>query len=143
MSDPSMNDLPVDEPAPPDTQVYVVEDGVQRAMTAAEMAALPTAADIPPPPIPDITRRQLLLALLFAEFITAEEAVAAAQTGAVPAQVEELFAQLPPAEAVAARITWATLSVCQRRYPLVEQFRVLKGKTHAEMDDFFRMAATL
>lgn len=78
----------------------------------------------PPPQLPTpipatITRPQLLLQLAAMGLITAAEALAAAQTGAVPPAIDAVFAALPAEEALAARITWATMLIVERAHPLV------------------------
>jgi hypothetical protein len=97
----------------------------------------------PAAPVPDITRRQLLLALAGANLVTADEAIAAAQTGALPAAIAAAFATLPAAEQVSAKITWASLSVAERDSPLVSLLAQSQNMTSDQVDDFFRNAATL
>jgi hypothetical protein len=106
-----------------------------------------TAFAAPPPEVPvvpaTITRRQLLLALTAAGLITGEEALAAATTGAVPAQIDAVFADLPEAEALAARITWATMSVAERAHPLILAMINAGLATPAEVDALFVAGAAL
>lgn len=101
----------------------------------------------PPPPaavVPgSITRRQLLLALVGAGLITEAEALAAATTGAVPAAIDAVFAQLPPADALAARITWATMGVAEREHPLIEALIAAGMATSTEVDALFVTGAAL
>jgi hypothetical protein len=97
-----------------------------------------------PPPVPaSITRRQLLLQLAISEMISAPEALAAAQTGAVPAAVQAVFDQLEAADKLAAEITWATMSVAERGHPLVAALGATQAMIDADIDDFFRAAALL
>lgn len=96
-------------------------------------APVPVASIVPA----SITRRQLLLALSGAGLITGEEALAAATTGAVPASIDAVFAQLPPAEALGARITWATMSVAEREHPLIGALVAAELATAAEVDALF------
>jgi len=106
------------------------------------------AAFLPPAPalasVPDvITRRQLLIALAAAGFISAEEALAAAQTGAVPAAIAGIFDLLSAEEALAARITWATMTEVYREDPLISAI-VAAGVASAEqVDELFRIAAEM
>lgn len=101
----------------------------------------------PPPPPPvlprSITRRQLLLGLAGAGLITPEEALAAATSGAVPAAIDAVFAQLPPAEALGARITWATMSVAERDHPLIGAVAAEIDLDEAALDALFLAAAQL
>jgi hypothetical protein len=117
----------------------------QRQRWDSEAGAL-VAYDPPPPPpvVPrSITRRQLLLALASAGLITSVEALAAATTGAVPAAIDAVFVALPEAEALGARITWATMSVAERDHPLIGALIAAELATPAEVDALFTAAATL
>jgi hypothetical protein len=104
------------------------------------------AAFLPPEPAPEpapnvISRRQLLIALAAAGFISAEEALAAAQTGAVPTAIAGIFDRLPAEQALAARITWATMTEVYREDPLIGGI-VAAGVASAEqVDEVFRVAA--
>jgi hypothetical protein len=98
---------------------------------------------LPPEPAPEpapnvISRRQLLIALAAAGFISAGEALAAAQTGAVPAAIFDL---LPAEQALAARITWATMTEVYRGDPLIGAIVAAGVATSEQVDALFRMAA--
>lgn len=98
----------------------------------------------PAPLVPgSITRRQLLLGLVGAGLITEAEALAAATAGAVPAAIDAIFAQLPPAEALAARVTWATMTVAERDNPLVLAIIAAGLADAGQVDALFTTAATL
>lgn len=104
--------------------------------------AAPPPPDPPMPVVPaSITRRQLLLSLAGAGLITAEEALAAAMTGAVPAAIDAVFANLPEGDALAARITWATMSVAEREHPLIGAMIAAGLVTEAQADSLFIDAA--
>jgi hypothetical protein len=97
-----------------------------------------------PPPVPHvISRRQLLIALVAAGLITEAEALAAAKTGEVPAAIDAFFATLPPAQQIAARITWATMTQVERHHPLVQGVIDANLATAEQVDALFRTAATL
>lgn len=115
------------------------------AQEAASAETLQPEPPPPPPPVvpPSITRRQLLLALAGAGLISAEEALAAAMTGAVPAAIDAVFAQLPAAEALGARITWATMSVAERDHPLIGALIAAGLATADQVDALFTAAAQL
>lgn len=121
-----------------------------RALFAAAVAGEfgPVADYGPPPPAPSplpdvISRRQLLIALAAAGFISAEEALAAAQTGAVPAAIGAIFGLLPAEQALAARITWATMTEVYREDPLIGAI-VAAGVASAEqVDELFCAAASV
>ncbi|MFD2101874.1 hypothetical protein ACFSKJ_00345 [Tabrizicola soli] len=67
--------------------------------------------------IPPLTRRQLFIALHRLGLITAEEAVGAAATGAVPAALEPTFAALPEPDQTDARVTFAAFQLAYRLDP--------------------------
>lgn len=107
-----------------------------RTDPGAELAA--ARAGMPP-----ISRRQLLIGLAAQGWITAEEAVAAAAGGVMPAAVEAAVAALTPAEQTAARITWAAMSGAYRLDPLVELLAAAQGVTAEEVDAFFTACAQI
>ncbi|MBR0653308.1 hypothetical protein GXW78_26885 [Roseomonas terrae] len=129
----------------------------------ATMVALPEGSEVaegwtwdgeafapPPPPEPvapvvpaTISRRQMLLALVAGEVITAAEAWEAATVGAVPAAIDAVFAALPDADALAARITFATMIEVERAHPLIGAMIAAELVTEAEADSLFVLAATL
>ena len=94
-------------------------------------------------PVPQsITRRQLLIQLKESGLISGAEAVAAAQTGAIPASVQDVFDGLPTqAERDNAAITWATMSVAERGHPLVAALASANEMNSSDIDEFFRLAA--
>lgn len=122
-------------------------NGVEVEMTAEEVAAREAEeaawANQPGPVPASITRRQLLIALAQMEIISGEEALAAAKTGAVPTAVQAVFDNMQPADKLAAEITWASMSVAERANPLVAALAQANGMTDAEIDDFFRLAASI
>jgi hypothetical protein len=89
----------------------------------------------------EIPQRQLLIALAAAGFISAEEALAAAQTGAVPAAIAGIFDLLPAEQALAARITWATMTEVYREDPLINAIVAAGVASAAQVDELFRVAA--
>lgn len=92
-----------------------------------------------------ITPRQLFIALASPpwSFITAEEAVAAATVGAMPAAVEAAIAGASPGEQMAARVTWARMQTVERLDPLVAALATIEGATAEEIDAFFAFAAAI
>lgn len=121
----------------------VVADGWRyQAPTGLFTAPAPVPAAAPVVP-QTITRRQLLIVMAGVGLITGEEALAAAMTGAVPASIDAVFVQMPPDQALAARITWATMSVAERDHPLIAALVAAKLATAAEVDALFTSAATL
>jgi hypothetical protein len=96
-------------------------------------------------PVPAaITPRQFLLAMVGAQMITPQEAIAAAQTGTPPAFIAAYFDTLSPEmNKTAAYITFAKMSVVERTHPLVTALGELQKLTSEQIDDYFRQAATL
>jgi len=119
----------------------VPDDGSARIGGVWDGAAFlpPAPGAVPVPGV--ITRRQLLIALAAAGFISAEEALAAAQTGAVPAAIAGIFDLLSAEEALAARITWATMTEVYRQDPLIAAIVAAGVATAEQVDELFRMAA--
>jgi len=121
--------------------VLVADDGTARIGGVWDGAAF-----LPPEPAPEpvprvISRRQLLIALAAAGFISAEEALAAAQTGAVPAAIGGIFDLLPAEQALAARITWATMTEVYRGDPLIGAIVAAGVATSEQVDGLFLVAA--
>lgn len=151
------------------TEVIILEpDGVPLAERyhpdfVAACVPVPAGADIadgwtwdgeafapPPPPEPPavvvpstVSRRQMLLALVAGEVITQAEALAAATTGAVPPAIDAVFAGLSEGDALAARITFATMSVVERSHPLIAAMIAADLVTEAQADELFIAAAAL
>lgn len=93
----------------------------------------------PPLPVPaQITRLQLLLGLTRAGLITSAEGEDAAAGIRIPSLIVSVFNALPSDQAVAARIRWNAMTVCERANPLVAAVAAASGKTSQEMDDLFR-----
>lgn len=90
---------------------------------------MPQPADPVVPAIPEVvTMRQARLALL--------------QVGLL-AQVNTAVANMPGAAGDAARIEWEFSSTVERNRPLVQSLIGALGLTESQLDDLFRLAATL
>jgi hypothetical protein len=76
----------------------------------------------------------LLIPLAAAGFISAEEALAAAQTEAVPAAIAGIFDLLPAEQALAVRITWATMTEVYRQDPLIQAIVTAGFATAGQVD---------
>ena len=114
---------------------------------AAGAAGAVTPYEAPPAPplsVPGtISFRQLILGLLGSGFLTAEQALAAAETRARPPQLEAIIATLPEDAALAARITWATMSEARRSDPLFVTLIAAGHATVEQVDELFRQADKL
>lgn len=118
-------------------EAWIVDTQGQR-WDAEQGRLVPYTPPPAPPTVPRaISRRQLLLALRAAGRITSAEALAAATTGAVPAAIDVVFDGLPEADALAARITWATMSIAEREHPLIAALITAGLATSAEVDAMF------
>jgi len=97
----------------------VAGDGTARLGGAWDGAVFrpPEPAAEPVPSV--ISRRQLLIVPAAAGFTSAEEALAVAQAGVVPAAIGAIFDTLPAEQALAARITWATMTEVYRGDALI------------------------
>jgi hypothetical protein len=94
----------------------------------------------PPPPIPDLTVRQFMIALQQNGFITEAEA---RDRNSIPSNINAVFSTLPESGAAAARITWALMTTIPRNDPLVDALGAVLNQTPEQIDDFFRQAALL
>jgi hypothetical protein len=104
----------------------------------------PAPVPEPTPPVPTtISFRQLVLGLLGSGFITTEQALAAAETRARPPQLDAIIATLHEDAALAARITWATMSEARRADPLFASLLAEGHATAEQVDELFRQAARL
>jgi hypothetical protein len=75
-----------------------------------------------------VTMRQARLALLQSGLLT---------------QVNSAVAAMIGAEGDAARIEWEFSGTVERHWPMVESLGVILGLSDAQLDDLFRLAATL
>jgi hypothetical protein len=64
-----------------------------------------------------------------------------AQTGAVPAAIARVFDLLPAEQALAARITWATMTEVYREDPLIGAIVTAGVASADQVDELFRVAA--
>lgn len=137
--------MAADGTKPPNARITSLDDWqyVLDAWAALdpEIPEVPETPEGPAVPA-SISRRQLLLGLVSAGLITGEEALAAATTGAVPAAIDAVFAALPEADALAARITWATMSVVERAHPLIAALIAAEVATPEQVDALFIAAAS-
>lgn len=89
----------------------------------------PQPADPVVPVVPEVvTMRQARLALLQSGMLT---------------QVNTSVANMPGAAGDAARIEWEFSSTVERNRPLVQSLIGAPGLTESQLDDLFRLAATL
>ena len=129
-----------------DGATLVLDDGTAVIGGTWDGAAFrpPAPVPAPPPPVPTtISFRQLILGLLGSGFLTAEQALAAAETRARPPQLDAIIATLPEDAALAARITWATMSEARRADPLFTELIAAGHATAEQVDKLFQMAVRM
>ncbi len=93
--------------------------------------------------LPQLTLRQLFIALHRLGLITAPEAVAAAATGAVPVNLEPLFAALPQPEQTDARVTFAAFQMAYRLDPMTAMIAGAVGQSEAKIDAIWKRFASV
>jgi hypothetical protein len=84
-----------------------------------------------------LTARQFFIMLANSGYVTPQEAVEAAQSGVVPANIAAVFASLPSEQALAAQITWAKMTTIARNEPLIAAVGASLSLTSQEIDQFF------
>jgi hypothetical protein len=92
---------------------------------------------------PAITDVQFFHALALAGTITQDEALAAVQTGTLPAAMLAAIAQLPADQRFAAELKIAGDTIFHRNHPLVDALAAKLGWTAQQADDLWRSAAAL
>jgi len=93
--------------------------------------------------IPQITSRQFFIAMARAGYITNAEALAAAQTGAIPASVQTVINTLPADQQLDYSITWAKMNTVVRTDAFINAYATAQGLTSDQVDQFFINAATI
>lgn len=103
--------------------------------------------EIPPPsaPVPnEISRRQFYQGLEKAGFITKQEAIAAIQSVSLPAALEAMVSAIPDEdEQFAATMLLYGAATFERNHPLVPLFAASQELSEGEVDDFWRLCASL
>lgn len=95
-------------------------------------------------PVPDsISRRQFFQQLAVQEIITKAEALAAMQTGVIPAPLQAIIDTLPEENQFEAQMLVIGADTFNRAHPLTEVVRLALGWTEEQRNNFFRDAAKL
>ncbi len=96
-------------------------------------------------PAPLLTRKQLILGLLAEGFITMDEAVAAAQNGAVPAAIQAIFDTMleTPLDRAKAVVTWASMRDVLPGDPLTQMIRASRSMTDEQFNAMWTRWAAL
>lgn len=123
--------------------IFVPDDFENR--DRAEIAALGLAIGeyvSPPPPVPEsVSDRQFFQALALGGMISEAEALAAVQTGALPAPIAAIIDAMP--DQFSARMLLSGATTFERRHPLTDALAAALGYSPAQTDDLFRAAAAL
>ena len=127
------------------------DPGIEAAQTIQELQAVWPAvldqsiSEVPLPPVPQIiSDRQFFQQAAVLSLITQAEALAAVQTGAIPAMLQTVVDELPDADTrFAATMLLAGATQFERNHPLTVEVGVHLGLTTAQVDDFFIAAAQL
>lgn len=97
-----------------------------------------------PEPIPDeISRRQFFQQLAVMGIITKADALAAMQTGVIPAPLQAIIDTLPEANQFEAQMLVIGADTFSRAHPLTEVVRLALGWTEEQRDQFWRDAYKL
>lgn len=84
-----------------------------------------------------ISKRQLLIALANNSFISEQEAIDAATSGAIPLSMQGLIVSM------ADKVTWAAMTIIERDHPLVQAFAQGANLDEETLISFFNQASTL
>jgi len=118
------------------TEEGLLPEGVE--LTEQEIAAaLAYEPPTPPAPVPqEVGPAQLRVALIMG-------GVASTETGLDALVTPIIDSIADPTEREIARVLWARATSFKRSYPLIEATRLTLGWTHDQVDDLFRLAATI
>jgi hypothetical protein len=97
----------------------------------------------PPPPIPNILRRQFYQQLSVQAIITQAQALAAVQSGTIPPALQTVVNNLPAAEQFGANLMLAGDATFARKHPMTLAIGAAYGWTSAQIDTFFTTAVLL
>lgn len=100
-----------------------------------------TPAVDPVPPV--ISDRQFFQQLAMAGLITEAEALAAVQTGTLPAAILTYIDRLPVEQRFPAKMLLTGATQFERANPLVDAFGAMYGMDKEQIDDLWRVAAAL
>lgn len=93
---------------------------------------------------PIISDRQFYQAIAMKGLISKDEALAAVQTGTIPQALAVFLAEIKdPDEHFAAQMLLSGATQFERHHPLVDKFGHEAGLTDVELDDLWRLAASL
>lgn len=112
----------------------------QEAAFLADVAAMQAE----PAPVQNvISDRQFFEALAISQLITESEALAAVTVGQMPAAFEAFIAALPSGEQFGARMLLQGATTFERSHPLTAAFGAMNGMNANQVDDLWRLAASL
>lgn len=127
------------------------DPGIEAAQTIQELQAVWPAvldqsiSEVPLPPVPQIiSDRQFFQQAAVLQIITQQEALAAVQTGAIPAILQAVVDGITdPDQKFAATMMLSGATTFERHHPFTEAVGAALGWTSAQVDQFFVAAAQL
>ena len=110
-------------------------------LTPQEIAALPPPA---PPPVPqEVAVWQFMTAAWRLDFITQQEALAAIKDKVMPPAFAQALGELPPEAQAEAQLKFAGITSMVRSDPLFALLVASEIVTDAQIDEVFRVAASI
>lgn len=104
----------------------------------------------PPPPTPpaapvprNISDRQFFQGCAIAGYCTEAEALSAVKTGDLPSTLQSFINQLPTEQQFSATMLLSGATTFDRQHALTDAFGVMYGLNSEQLDDFWRMCASL
>lgn len=123
--------------------IFIPDDPDNRDRAEIDALGIVIEDYVPPPePVPEsVSDRQFFQALALGGMISEAEALAAVQTGALPAPIAAIVDAMP--DQFSARMLLSGATIFRRDHPLTAAFGAVSGKSPAEIDELFRLAASL
>lgn len=123
--------------------IFILDDPDNRDRAEIDALGIVIEDYAPPPePVPEsVSDRQFFQALALDGMISEAEALAAVQTGALPAPIAAIIDAMP--DQFAARMLLSGATTFERRHPLTDALASALGYSPAQTDDLFRVAASL
>jgi len=136
--------------AVPQAAIEIGEDDYRQLIANQPLARFVNhQVTIDPPPAPVtpvpqiISDRQFFQALAANGMISEAEALAAVQTGAIPAAMEGLIAAMPSEDQFGARMLLSGATEFRRDHPLVSAYGAANNMTSQQIDQLWQFAASL
>jgi hypothetical protein len=123
--------------------IFIPDDPDNRDRAEIDARGIVIGEYVPPPPaMPEsVSDRQFFQALALGGMISEAEALAAVQTGALPAPIAAIVDAMP--DQFPSRMLLSGATTFERRHPLTDALAAALGYSPAQADDLFRVAAAL